>query len=101
MEIPEIVQKLLGKQVLAPQVSNILPVKMEVLHIVDNLAETGTDGESALVRHIPEEHVKICDLVLAACLKISVAHGQLVKVAEHGHVQFLFRIHTTPQCNVV
>ena len=101
MEIPEIVQKLLGKQVLAPQVRNVLLIEMQVFDIVNDLAETGTDGEAPLVRHIPEEHVKICDLILSACLKISVAHGQLVKVAEHGHVQFLFRIHTTPQCNVV
>ena len=40
-----------------------------------------------------EEYIKICDPVLIARLKIPIAHGQLVKVAEHGHIQFLFRIH--------
>ena len=93
MEIAQIVQKFLGKQFFTPQVSNVLLVEMEVFDIVDQLAETGADGEAALVRHIPEEHVKIGDLVLAARLKISVAHGQLIKIAEHRHVQFLFCIH--------
>ena len=59
---------------------------MQVLKIVDQLIQSRADGKAALVRNVPKKHIKIRDAVLIARLKIAVAHGQLIKIAEHGHV---------------
>ena len=61
---------------------------MKVLNIVNQLPQARADGEAALVRHVPEEHVKIGHAVPHPRLKISVAHGQLIKIAEHGQILF-------------
>ena len=74
---------------------------MEVLNIVDQLAQTRADGEAALVRHVPEKHIKIGDMVLITRLEVAIAHGQLIKIAEHGHIQFLFRIHCHTSVHLV
>ena len=95
-EIPQIVQKLLGEQIFALEVGNILLTEMKVFDIVDQLIQTRADGKAALVGHVPEKDVKVGDAVLVTSLEIAVAHGQLIEIAEHGHVQLLFCIHHAP-----
>ena len=68
---------------------------MEILDIVNQLAQARTDGEAALVRHVAEEHIEIGDMVLHLRLEIAVPHGQLIEVTEHG--QILFRHVYTPR----
>ena len=58
------------------------------------------DGKAASVRDRAEINVKIGDAIFEAGLEIAVAHGQLVEIAEHGHVQFFFRFHGTPHINL-
>ena len=83
-----------------PETFDMVPLrKMQRLDVVNHLLQTGADGEAALIRHIPEKHIEIGNAILITCLKITVAHGQLIEVAEHGHVQPLFVIHITPQKN--
>ena len=69
-------------------------VEVQVLDVVDQLLQTCGDGEAAAIGHLAEKHVEIGDAVLAAGFKVAVAHGQLIKVAEHGHIQLLIGLHS-------
>ena len=71
---------------------------MQILDIVDKLSQTRTNSKAAFVRHIPEKDVKIRDSILIVRLKITIAHRQFIKIAEHGHIQLFFCIHlSAPQ----
>ena len=85
----EIVQEGFAEAFLSAEVFQILFVKAEVLDIVDDLLQPGCDGKAAPVWNGAEEHVEIADLVAQAGLEIAVAHGQLVKITEHGVVEML------------
>ena len=86
----QIVQKTVAEAALAPQVGNILLVKVEPLHIVDDLLQTGGNGKTAPIRHIAEKDVKITDLVgVALRLEVAVAHGELIEVTEQSIVHVL------------
>ena len=71
---------------------------MQLLDIPDQLLQSGADRKAAVVRHVAEKHIEICDAVLQPGLEIAVAHGQFVKVAEHTQVQFLFGLHSSLLC---
>jgi len=92
-EVFQIVQKCLAEQLPAAQIGNVLVGEVQVLDVVDDLLETGGDGVAAVVRHAAEEHIKIRDAVLHAVLKITVAHRQLIEIAEHGHVERFVGVH--------
>ena len=92
-EVFQIVQKCLAEQLPAAQIGNVLVGEVQVLDVVDDLLETGGDGIAAVVRHAAEEHIKIRDAVLHAVLKITVAHRQLIEIAEHGHVERFVGVH--------
>ena len=98
LEIPEVVQKFFREQILAPEIVDILLVKMQILDIIDQPIQARADGKAALVRYIPEKDVKISNAVLITSFEVTVAHGQLIKIAEHRHVQLLFGIHSAPRC---
>ena len=93
-EVPQIVQKLLAEQLPPPKIRNILLGKVQVLDVVDQLLQSGGNGEAAAVRHFAEKHVEIGDAILVACLKVAIPHGQLIKVTEHGHVQLFLSFHS-------
>ena len=93
-EISEIVQKLLAEQVPAAEISDVLLGEMQVLDVVDQLLQSRCNGEAAAVGHLAEEHVEIGDAILAAGLEVAVAHGQLIEVTEHGHVQLFLSFHS-------
>ena len=92
-EVFQIVQKCLAEQLPAAQIGNVLVGEVQVLDVVDDLLETGGDGIAAVVRHAAEELIKVRDAVLHAVLQITVAHRQLIEVAEHGHVQRFVGVH--------
>ena len=92
-EVFQVVQKCLAEQLPAAQIGNVLVGEVQVLDVVDDLLETGGDGVAAVVRHAAEEHIKIRDAVLHAVLKITVAHRQLIEIAEHGHVERFVGVH--------
>ena len=96
-EVLQIGQELLVKELTAPEILDILLGKVEILNIVDKLLQTRGDSKAAAIRHAPEEHVKIGNAVLIAVFEIPIAHGQLVKIAEHGHVQLFLSFHFIPQ----
>ena len=85
-EIGQILQEFLAEQVPATEIFNVLRVKMQVPDIPDNLLQTRRNGKAAAVGTLTEEHIEIADAVLVAPLKVAVAHGQLIEVAEHGEI---------------
>ena len=48
---------------------------------------------TAAIRHPAEKDVEVSDMILVTAFKVAIAHGQLVKVAEHGHVQLFLSFH--------
>ena len=66
---------------------------MQVPDILDDLLQTRRNGKAAAVGTLAEEHIEIADAVLVAPLKVAVAHGQLIEVAEHGEIEFFAGSH--------
>ena len=92
-EVTEIGQKFLAEDAAAPQVGDVLLREVQVLDVVDELLQSRRDGEAAAVRHLPEKYIEIHDAILVAGLEIPVAHGQLVEIAKHSHVQLFLCFH--------
>ena len=61
------------------------------------MIQTGGDSEATLVRNIAEKHIEIDNAVLITCLQIAVGHGELIKVTQHGQIQFLSSHFCTPK----
>lgn len=93
MEVLQIGQKFLAEKVPAPQIGNVLRREVQILNIIDQLLQTSGDGKAAAIRHPAEKDVKVGDMILVTAFKVAIAHGQLVKVAEHGHVQLFLSFH--------
>ena len=70
-----------------------LRLGMQALDVVHDLLQTCGDGEAASVGDLPEEQVKVGDPIAVTGLQIPVAHGELVKIAEHGHVLMRAHVH--------
>ena len=96
-EIAQIVEKFFTKQVLRAEIFDIFLIKVQIFNVVDQLFQTCGNGETATIRHGTEIKVKIRDAILVPGFEVTVAHGQLVKVTEHSHVQLLVCIHDTPR----
>ena len=92
-EVFQIVQKCLAEQLPAAQIGNVLVGEVQVLNVIDDLLETGGDGVAAVVGHAAEEYIEVGDAILHVVVEIAVAHRQLIKIAEHGHVQRLVGVH--------
>ena len=76
-------QKLFGKASLGTKEGNIVLVKVKRFDILHHLLQSRRNGKAAVIGIVAVKNVKIDDLVLHTVFKIAVAHGQLVKVAEH------------------
>ena len=48
----------------------------------------------ASVRHRAEINVEIGNAILEPCFQVTIAHSQLVEVAEHGHIELLIGFHS-------
>ena len=96
-EGPQVVQKRLVKHAAAPEIGKIRLGKVQVVDIVDHLLQARRDGKAALIRAAAEKDVKIGDGIGHAVDKIAVAHGQLIKIAEHGQIRRCFLFHNAPQ----
>ena len=100
-EILQIGQEALVKELAAPEILNVLLGEVEIFNIVNELLQSRHDGKAALIRYRAEKHIEIGDTILVAVFEITVAHGQLIKIAEHGHVQFFLSFHFIPQYRYV
>ena len=67
--------------------------KMQVLDIIDDLLQSSGNGVAALVRDVAEKDVEVGDPVLHARFPVPIAHGQFIKIAEHGQVDSVCRSH--------
>ena len=86
VKVTQKVQKLLRKAVFAPQVGNIVLVKMQVVDIIHDLFQSRANGKAAVIRVVSVKDVEIDDFIAHAGFEIAVAHGKLIKIAEHGQV---------------
>lgn len=93
-EPAQILQKLRRKQVPAPEIGNVFGIKVQILDIVDDLLQPCRNGKPPVIRAFAEKYVEVANAVLQSTLKVSVSHGQLIKVAEHGQIQLFFGFHT-------
>ena len=94
LEIGQIIQEILAEAFPLPQVGDILRVKMQLLNILDDLLQTGRNGEPAPVRATAEKQVKIGYAVGITVGEVPRAHGQLVKIAEHRQIQLVVDNHS-------
>ena len=62
---------------------------MQVQNIVDQLIQTGGNGEAALVGNVTEKYIEIDNAVLITGLHVAVGHGELIKVTQHRQIQVL------------
>ena len=90
---PQVIQEVLLEEVFAPQVGDVVLVKMEVPDILHELLQPRGDGEAAAVGHLAEKHVEIGDLILHPLAEVPVGHGHLIEVKEHGQVQLFLMFH--------
>ena len=93
MEVLQIGQKFLAEKVPAPQIGDVFRREVQILNIINQLLQTSGDGIAAAIRHPAEKDVEVSDMILVTAFKVAIAHGQLVKVAEHGHVQLFLSFH--------
>ena len=101
LEIPQVVEKGLVKDASAPEIVNVLLVKVQILNIVDDLLQPGRNGEAAAVRYLPEEYVKIGHAILHTAHKVAVAHCKLVKIAQHGQIDAVSAFHALPPVTII
>ncbi len=95
-EVSEIVQKFLAKEAASPEVCDVFFRKMQVFNIINGLLQSGGDGISAVIRNRAEKKVEIGYPVPNAGFQVSVAHGQLIKVAEHSIIESRMFSHVEP-----
>ena len=93
VKMRQIIQESLGEHLPSPQISNVLRVKVQILNVLHDLLQTGGNRKPTAIRTLTEEHIKIANAVLESLFKVTVSHGQLIKVAEHGQIQFLVDSH--------
>ena len=93
MEISQIRQELLAEELPATKVFDILRGEVQVLNVLDDLLQTGSDGKAAAIGTTAEEQIEIGNPVLIAGGKIALGHGQLVKITEHGQIEFIVDNH--------
>ena len=89
----QVVQEVLLKQAFAPQIGDVLLVKVEVPDIIHQLLQAGGNGIAAAVGHPAEENIEIGDTILQPLAEVAVGHGHLVEVEQHRQIQLLFALH--------
>ena len=93
LKVSQIGQEFLGEEIPAPQIGNVLVGEVQPLNVLHDLLQTRRNGKSAAVGTAPEKQVKIGDAILITVGKVSLTHGQLIKIAQHGQVEFVVNGH--------
>ena len=96
LKVGQIIQEFIAEQPPLPQVGNVLRIEVEILNILDDLLQPRRNGKAAPIRGLAVEHIEISDSLGIALFEIAVAHGQLIKIAEHGQIQFVVEVHGCP-----
>ena len=82
----QIVKEFLTEHTPAAKIGDILLIKTQALHILDELLQTGKDGKATSVRDLTEKHIKDGNSIPFITLEIAVRHCQFVKVDEHRQI---------------
>ena len=102
-EIAQVFEKLLGEHLPAAQILDILVVKVQILNVFNHLLQPRGDGKAAVVGILAVKNIKIGYFIPHAVVEISVAHRELVVIAQHGEVKLSvshnsLRVHTLSVC---
>ena len=89
LEVCQIFQKIFAEELSAPEVFDILRLKTQFLNVFDHLLQTGCNGKAATVGTATVKQIKVSDPILITMLKITVSHGQLVKISEHRQIDLV------------
>ena len=93
LKIAQVGQEFLTEELSTTQIFNILGIEMQFLNVVDDLFQTGSNGKTAAIGTLTIEHIEISNAFLVTFLKITVGHGQLIEVAEHGQIDLVVNFH--------
>ena len=98
-KIAQVFEKFFGEHPPAAQILDVLVVKMQILNIFDYLLKPRSYGKTAFVGILAVKNIKIGYLFVHAVIEISVAHRELIVVAQHGEVKLSvshnsLRVHT-------
>ena len=80
MEFFQVLQKSFTEAAFSTQIRQVFRRKMQVLNIVNDLFQTGGNCKSTAVRYGSEKYIKINFFLIITGFKISVCHGEFVKV---------------------
>ena len=86
LKVTKIGDELVVKTVIAQELE-VFFRKVQIIKIIYDLLKSCHDGESAMFGNVPEEHVKIHDLVFVTSVKVTFAHSKLIEISEHTHVR--------------
>ncbi len=100
-EISEVGKKFLAEHLPAPEIGDVLLGKVQILNVVHDLFQSCGNGEAAAVGALAEEEIEVGNAVAIAAGEVALAHGQLIKIAEHGEVEFFSLEHRDHLKNLI
>ena len=77
------VQKILVEQLKAPEICNIIRIKMQILNIFNDLVKPREDCKTAIVRILAVKHIKCYTRPCILVIKIAICHRQLIQIHDH------------------
>ena len=67
---------------------------MQILNIINDLLQTGSNRKSTIIGTLAEKNVKVANSVLVSVTEVTVTHCQFVEVTEHRQIQLFIYSHT-------
>ena len=97
-EIPQIGQELLRKHILLTEVLNILLRETHILHILNDLLQSGKDGKTAPIRVLTVKDIKNHLGISIMIIEITIGHGHLIEIHHHGYIALIKLGHNRLLC---
>ena len=93
LEIAQIFQELLVKDVAATKIFDIRIVKVQVQDVINDLIQARGNGEATAIGTAAVEYIEIGNAVFVAIEEIAVAHGELIEIHQHCKIEFIIVSH--------
>ena len=91
--VPQELEEALIEHLQRAEVLDVIFLEVHVLDVLDDLLQSGEDGVSAVVGHLPEEHVEGRQVPLVGFEEVAVRHCQLIEVHDHRDVPSVAHAH--------
>ena len=86
VEVGKIIEEPLVKYFFRAEIGDVLFGKAQILQVMYHLLKTCKDGKTAVVRDVAEKHIEHRDSVLHSIEKITIGHGKLIIIGQHGKI---------------